>query len=135
MTKTDLIVECVVCKTGSYPSYNFGKDLCQKHDVCITCGCKRAGLGYAPWGVRYGAFQCRPCEESCRKAEIKKRISAGFDHEYTDEVMCPHCGYTHGDSWEMREGENDCPDCKKHFTIHRNVSVSYTTEKVKAKKA
>ncbi len=135
MSTPDLIDDsaCSVCSTGSYSLFSLGHKLCETHDVCITCGIKRAGLGYAPWGVRFGAFQCRPCEKAQRKSEIKKRVSAGFDHEYTDEVVCPHCGYVHGDSWEMRDGETDCPDCEKSFTMERNVSVTYSTEKLKAK--
>lgn len=121
---------CAVCATGSYPSFSFGKDLCEQHNVCVTCGIKRADLDHAPWGVRIGAFQCAPCRDEEIKAAIKKRKDEGFDHEYTDEVVCPHCGYEHSDSWEMGETEHDCPDCKKAFSLSRNVSVTYTTEKV-----
>jgi hypothetical protein len=124
---------CPVCTTGRYPSFEFGKQLCEKHDVCITCGCKRQGLGYAPWGVRYGAFQCKPCEKAERESGIKARISKGFSREYTDEVICPHCGYEHRDSWEFQDGEHDCPDCEKSFTLSRNVSVTYDTKKLEGK--
>lgn len=120
---------CTVCQTGNYPLFSFGHKLCEKHDVCITCGIKREGLGHVPWGVRHGAFQCRPCEARERKKAIEKRIAAGFEHDYTDEVVCPHCGYEHGDSWEMRDGKKDCPECEKSFTMERNTSVNYTTEK------
>ena len=133
MTRPDTNTSCVVCETGSYPSFTLGKNLCEKHDVCISCGIKRAELDHTPWGVRIGAFQCAPCEKAKREADIKNRILKGFEHEYTDEVVCPHCGYTYGDSWEMGESEHDCPDCGKSFNIERTVSVAYTTEKVEDK--
>ena len=58
------------------------------------------------------------------------RTKAGFDHEYTDEVVCPHCGYEHGDSWDMRDGEQDCSECGKPFVMERYTTVKYTTEKL-----
>lgn len=126
---------CVVCATGSWPSFTMGKNLCEDHNVCISCGIKRRDLDHAPWGVRVGAFQCAPCEKAKRKSDIKMRIKNGFDHKYTDEVVCPHCGYTHSDSWEMGEGKSECSDCEKPFELERYVSVSYITAKIKGKKA
>jgi hypothetical protein len=23
-----------------------------------------------------------------------------IDHEFTEDIVCPHCGHVHGDSWE-----------------------------------
>lgn len=124
---------CVVCVTGEYPLFPHGDSLCEKHNVCISCGINRSRIKHTPWGARNGAFQCAPCEKSERQAAIKKRILAGFEHEYEDEVVCPHCGYKHSDSWEMGEGENKCPDCDKTFTMERYASVTYSTEKPKDK--
>jgi hypothetical protein len=125
---------CPVCETGSYPSFSLGNNLCEKHDVCISCGIKRADLDHTPWGSRLGAFQCAPCEKAQRKSDVKNKISNGFEHEYTYEVVCPHCGYTHSDSWEMHEGEADCPDCEKSFSISRDVNVTYSTKKLEKNK-
>lgn len=134
MTQPDTsLSDCVVCSTGGYPSYSFGKGLCEKHNVCISCGIKRADLDQTPWGARYGAFQCQPCEKAKRQSDIEARISKGFEHEYTDEVVCPHCGYNFSDSWEMSEGEHDCHECEKSFTMSRDVTVTYETAKKKAK--
>ena len=120
---------CVVCEKGKYPAWAFGSQLCENHNVCISCGIKRRDLDHTPWGVREGAFQCAPCAKKEKEAAMKARIVKGFEHEYTDEVVCPHCGYTHSDSWEMGEGERDCPDCEKPFTMSRDVTVRYSTEK------
>lgn len=127
-------VECIVCSSGKYPTFSLGKDLCEDHDVCISCGIKRANLKQTPWGSRFGAFQCAPCETSKRKEQIKKRIAKGFEHECTDDVVCPYCGYTHGDSWEFQDGEHICQDCERLFILEQSVSVTYTTEKMKDKK-
>lgn len=133
VTNADKTPQCIVCATGQYPKWSIGKKLCETHDICVTCGVKRKELKETPWADRRGAFQCQPCEKAERKARIKTRKAAGFEHDYTDEVVCPHCGYEHGDSWEMCEGERECPECEKSFEMEREVSVSYTTSKIKDK--
>ncbi len=38
-------------------------------------------------------------------------------HEYTDEIICPHCGEEMMDSWEYSEdGEDECWECGKKFS-------------------
>ena len=54
-----------------------------------------------------------------------------YDHEYTDEIVCPHCGTEYNDSWEWEEGEHECDDCEHSFTVERIVTVQYTTRKIK----
>lgn len=57
-----------------------------------------------------------------------------IDHEYTDEIVCPWCGYEYSDSWECSEyGEEECPDCYNPFSYNRDVSVSYSTTREKCK--
>lgn len=52
-------------------------------------------------------------------------------HEYTTEITCPWCGYEERDSWEANDsGQTDCGKCDKPFTYERDVSVTYSTEKV-----
>lgn len=105
-------------------------NLCDKHNVCLACGIKRADLKEIPWGKVLG-WQCKPCELTERKAGIEKRQTDGFDHEYTDEVVCPHCGYEFSDSWEMGDNDDgmDCPDCEKTFSMERIVTCEYSTDK------
>lgn len=55
-----------------------------------------------------------------------------IEHEYTHEIVCPHCGYEFMDSWEFESediGELDCDECDESFVAHRNISVSYSTKK------
>ena len=56
-----------------------------------------------------------------------------IDHEYTDEIVCPHCGYEFGDSWELGDGEDigelDCDGCGKNFYAERIITVNYSTRK------
>ena len=121
--------ECEVCVTGSYKG--FPSNLCVDHNVCKYCGIKREDLDHIPWGCCDGAFMCRPCEKSSREASIAARIEKGFEHEYTQEVVCPYCGCKSSDSWEFRDSdEKDCDDCGKEFKIERIITCEYTTEKV-----
>lgn len=62
-------------------------------------------------------------------SDKKKQI----DHEYTDEIVCPHCGYEFGDSWEYDEDDGEmieCQDCDKSFRLDVNYTVSYVSSKV-----
>ncbi len=53
-----------------------------------------------------------------------------IDHEFTDEIVCPHCGNEGQDSWECSdEGESVCEECRKGFDFVRNTSVTYSTFK------
>lgn len=50
-------------------------------------------------------------------------------HKYTAEVVCPWCGYVHGDSWEMGEGKQECHFCNQKFEMERDVTVHYNTSR------
>ena len=53
---------------------------------------------------------------------------------FTDEIVCPYCGYEFEDSYEV--GENglefkmDCYECEKEFNCCPNYSVNYSTFKI-----
>ena len=58
-----------------------------------------------------------------------------IDCRYTDEIICPHCGYEHGDSWEVHfesDGctEFECNECRKTFHVERDVTVKYISKKM-----
>ena len=58
-----------------------------------------------------------------------------IEHEYTEEIVCPWCGYETGDSWECSdEGEEECPECQKKFNYSRNIQVSYSSWRSKCDK-
>lgn len=48
-----------------------------------------------------------------------------FDGEW---VICPHCGYKHGDAWEWVKPEErtmECDGCKKEFKYWAEYEVTY----------
>jgi protein-arginine kinase activator protein McsA len=53
-----------------------------------------------------------------------------IEHEYTDEVVCPACGYVHGDSWEFEDYDNEfeCHECYAVFEFQRNIEITYSTK-------
>lgn len=55
-----------------------------------------------------------------------------FDNKYTSEVVCPHCGNKHSDSWEYSEDEDDliCDECNLSFSMERHRTIEYCTEKI-----
>jgi len=55
-----------------------------------------------------------------------------IDHDYTEEITCPHCGYAMSDSWEMDSdgGTHDCGECGGEFRYSQDVTIRWSTEKV-----
>jgi hypothetical protein len=53
--------------------------------------------------------------------------------DYTDEIVCPYCGYVNGDSWEHYEdsGQIMCGECEKMFFYQRYVSATYSSRPLK----
>jgi hypothetical protein len=58
-----------------------------------------------------------------------------IEHECTDEIVCPYCGYEFSESYEFGDGFSedldiiDC-DCGESFYGSRSIMVSYSTEKL-----
>lgn len=51
-----------------------------------------------------------------------------FDHEYTSEIVCPHCGYT--SEWDPDNNEifeEDCPSCEREYRVAVHHSVDFST--------
>lgn len=93
---------------------------CNEHYYCEDCG-MREGLCTYMEGVL--------CDK-CHKARVEKRIvDFSDDTDFTDEVVCPHCGFKYSDSWEMEDGGHTCSDCGNKFELSRDVEVHYSTEK------
>jgi len=55
-----------------------------------------------------------------------------INHEYTRNIICPHCGYEHMDSWECGDSDDEfqCHHCEKTFGFEREVTVTYTSYKI-----
>lgn len=64
-------------------------------------------------------------------------MSKEIDHDYTEEIVCPYCGYEFGDSWEYAdytEIKVECGDhinCGEEFIVYPDITVTYTTRKIK----
>jgi predicted RNA-binding Zn-ribbon protein involved in translation (DUF1610 family) len=63
-----------------------------------------------------------------------------INHEFTREVVCPHCGYEFSDSWELGPGKGDsedieveCGDCGETFICWRNITVNWSSAKIEVK--
>lgn len=67
-------------------------------------------------------------------SDVAEKALNWFDHEGTDEAVCPFCGEEQGDSWELGnggegDGKTTCGSCDREFHWSRHVSVSYSTMK------
>jgi DNA-directed RNA polymerase subunit RPC12/RpoP len=111
-----MAITCKVCGKPN-PEHVFH---CSEHYHCADCG-TREGLCTHTEDVL-----CEPCHQK----RVEKRVAefAG-DTKYTNEITCPHCGGTMGDSWECNEGEQECNDCGRKYDVIRHVEVSYSTSK------
>lgn len=68
---------------------------------------------------------------TCSSCEGHEDDEDEIDHSFTEEVVCPWCGYEHGDSWELQDsGKMKCPECDKEFKYDRDIEVTYWTEKI-----
>ena len=55
-----------------------------------------------------------------------------INHEFTQEIVCPYCGYKFSDSWELNDSSGivqECHGCEKPFTLEVDFDVTYSTEK------
>jgi transposase len=48
---------------------------------------------------------------------------------YSSEIVCPYCGYTHNNSYELIEDEGilECENCGREFEYERNIEITYNT--------
>ena len=61
-----------------------------------------------------------------------------YEHEHTDEIVCPYCKYEFTDSWEVPfddESMDDtrevtCGSCDKKIEVTRHIRVTYSTGKI-----
>ncbi len=91
--------------------HNEGEEMAWSEWMCDICG---------------SIYSCQENAETCGCS------LPYIDHECTDEVVCPWCGYEHQDSWELSadDAEWECDECGKPFNYSRYVSVTYSTSKV-----
>jgi hypothetical protein len=60
-----------------------------------------------------------------------------IDHEYTDNIVCPWCGYSfEDDEYDYSDQDShdiDCYECDKPFSVCASIEVTYSTTKEKCK--
>ena len=62
---------------------------------------------------------------------------AEFETSFTEEVVCPYCGYEYQNSYELDLPEGgmsgpekiECEECGKEFLVSMDLQVSYSTRK------
>jgi hypothetical protein len=61
-----------------------------------------------------------------------------IDCSYTREIVCPFCGHTFSDSWEVDFGvglegdtELQCGACDEEFSVSRQAEITYSSRKPK----
>lgn len=54
-----------------------------------------------------------------------------FNHQYTNEIVCPYCGHEQSDSFELidDDGEMNCGSCSGTFSFERHRRITYSTYK------
>lgn len=110
------------CKLCGQPATHIFR--CDDHYRCDDCGTKEK-LCYYTEGIL--------CQ-SCHTARVNERIAKfNRDTRYTKEAMCPYCGYEQSDSWELSDGEYECPDCGNSYEVEVVVTVEYSTSKLPVK--
>jgi len=52
-----------------------------------------------------------------------------IDCDFTDNAVCPHCGWENLDSWEYtaEDGLTDCGECDKEFYYTTHAQIHYST--------
>ena len=62
-----------------------------------------------------------------------------IDHEFTNNAVCPYCGYIDTDSWELGggfgseqsdDGETECGKCEREYRWHREIVITFSTERI-----
>jgi DNA-directed RNA polymerase subunit RPC12/RpoP len=63
---------------------------------------------------------------------MEGEMSKEIDTKYTEDIVCPHCGHVHSDSWEIESnsGNDKCSRCDKEFGFERDIEVTYSTWKL-----
>lgn len=115
-------------------------------DNCKDCGIHRNDMPEPPRGTFIkkergieNAIQCKACHEKeiAEKIRIWQEFFAVNESvcEYTDDIICPHCGEKHEQDGESSEfyvdgtHEFDCGYCGEEFRVDTSVSYSYSSYK------
>ena len=76
---------------------------------------------------------CKKVEDDIKKERERQRYVDGEEEPtFTDEIVCPWCGYEELDSWEApdHDDESVCEECGKVFAYEREIEVTYSSRRV-----
>lgn len=105
--------------------------------TCAECGVtNKTGESFnmkKGWSLDHLCKACEKVDNDTREGKQKAQYASGEDTpEYTDNITCPWCGYGDEDSGECddEDDEHECGSCGGIFSYTRNVSVTYSSERV-----
>lgn len=109
--------------------------VCDKHNVCVSCGDHRSTLTETPWACRDG-FRCKPCQDridAAAKVEALAKVAETdydeWDYRAQDQCKCPHCATViHIETEDYGDKNMSCDTCGGDFSLTIEYSVSFTTE-------
>lgn len=54
-----------------------------------------------------------------------------MEHEYTSQLICPHCDKAQSDAWEWADSDDEamCGHCDMPFSYERRIEVTYTSRR------
>lgn len=64
---------------------------------------------------------------------MKKELFGAEDTCCEEEIICPYCGQIQIEPQEYESGIWDCGECGEEFELDVEVSVTYSTYRVKSK--
>lgn len=73
------------------------------------------------------------CVEKLKEQEVFTKDVEPKERLYTNNVICPYCGYENVDSWECEDDEEacECGCCGSIFAYQRKVAIEYCSQPVK----
>jgi DNA-directed RNA polymerase subunit RPC12/RpoP len=105
--------------------------------TCKVCGEKNLDGESFPMERGFSLkYLCPDCNSEVEKREKEKQselyASGEEEPSFTDEIVCPWCGYEQSDPWEMYDSDDECEcgNCEKIFSYERHVEVTYSSSRV-----
>lgn len=73
---------------------------------------------------------CYHCREEKEVNELKDSIIKNGESSYEKYIICPYCGYHHGEDDENESRDIYCDECGKNFRLELEYEVHYSTSKI-----
>lgn len=94
---------------------------------CDKCG-ERVEKGEGIYAIG-GYYHNSTCYEQVKQEYIDNYEWNKLETSYTNEMICPYCGYENRDSFEYddEEGDRECERCEREFEYSRAIEITYST--------